>query len=411
MQHRVRAASIVGLLVIALGATHRPAAKSAARHPTSHEEVCGPLMRQTDTKDISDSVRDWDTWDIPEFQDQQRFVGSNAATADYGPLACVVASPYLSGVPQAAFDSPAGVMVAMAWVRFDSMPVNASYRRLHMDNPAHPFSCVIVRRRTTGAGNALTGMSVPTLNPTNVASSGRWEGFIVPSINRQCSSIDGQAPLPGSRMTSEQMTAELIPAVARFMIDRGWRPGIGVRCGAAWCTVGFQNSDHLEPAHGYGPSGVDVAVSRRAVPGWFDDQHLAVPGLGGLLGIRPRLHASIVPDTALDSLHLADFDAGWKPVATVHFRRAPSAPYSTVWGFREGGHVGNLIELRRIDSANVRVWRVRINGMVMTNLRVVHTPHPATSIHVPGTARWAWSDGDELIWVRCDQGCCKIEPT
>jgi hypothetical protein len=29
---------------------------------------------------------------------------------------------------------------------------------------------------------------------------------------------------------------------------------------------------------------------------------------------------------------------------------------------------------------------------------------------VPAAARWKWSDTDEQIWVRCDVGCCMVDP-
>jgi hypothetical protein len=170
---------------------------------------------------------------------------------------------------------------------------------------------------------------------------------------------------------------------------------------------------HLQSAHGYGASGTAKEVSRRAVPGWFDDQHIGVPDTTPTGAIipprRPSLHASVVPDTSLDSLKYADFDAGWKAVATVHFYGTPIGKYSTIWGFKPGGAVGNLMELRRVDSAGVRVWRVRVNGVDRPQLKVTSTPHVLPGFHIVGTARWAWSDYDEMIWVRCDDGCCKIE--
>jgi hypothetical protein len=372
-----------------------------------------------DRKDsLPDSLQSWATWEIPEFQDMQRFVGGSRSTDHYGPLACVVAAPHLENVTDAAFDNVAGVVVAVAWVRFDDREVNAAYRRLHIDNLEHRFYCVIVRHVSAGGrgggrgGARLTSMLTRNLaraGGTSAANAG-WEGYVVPSVDKHCAITADQVPLPGSRMISTDMQGSLIPPVARFMIDTAWRPAIGARCGSGWCTVGFDARTHLEPAHGYGASGTDAQVSRRAVPGWFDDQQVGIPDEAGNPPNRPSIQASVVPDTALDRYTIASFDSTWKPVATVHFRQAPTGQYVSKWQFKAGGSVGNLIELGRVDSSGTQVWRVRINGVLNPNLKVTQTEHTIPGFHIVGTARWAWSDYDEKIWVRCDEGCCKVEP-
>jgi hypothetical protein len=358
---------------------------------------------------LPEAMQQWMTWDVPEYQDMQRFV--NGPSGAYGPIACIAAAQDLPNKTRADFDNVNGVIVAGIVVNFDAQPVNSSYTRLKIDDPGVAFHCVIIRHTSARRGwfeTRLTSEAVPNFRAARGAvGDDGWEGFVVPVVSGSCQ-IGNARPLPGMRFTIGELGSDQIPAVSRWVIDRGWKPGIGVKCADGWCTLGFERRDLLEPAHRFGASGTPAQVGRRVIPGWYDDQQIAVPG-GGPLGISAVLHASVVPDTALDYYHLDDF-ANWKPVATVHFEDPPTGKYMEKWHFLPGEEVGNLIELRFVVTGSDTTWKVRINGTEYQQFTVRRTSHALPGFHVVGTARWAWADYDEPIWVRCAEGCCWIEP-
>lgn len=371
------------------------------------------LYRKQKEFELPTEARYWATWDTPEYQDSQRFVDTPSKTAPYGPEACIVAAPNLAFLRQTDFDDPNGVVVAAIIVNFDSTTPNQSYKRLNIGDPQYPFSCVILRHVTTteaaSTSKRLSKMAVPNFELTSVVANDEgWESYVVPSKGGSCT-IGTARRIPGVRFTIRELSnPDEIPPVARWTVDRSWRTGIGVRCGEAWCNIGFDKTDLEPPAHGFGESGLAAQVSRRVIPGWFDDQRIAIPNPTGSFKIMPALHASIVPDTALNSYVIDDFKT-WRPVATVHFVEDPkTTKYETAWHFRGGGEVGNLLELM-MDSTGK--WHARVNGREYSNFKVTRTPHEMgdSRFHIWGTARWAWRDRDELIWVGCAEGCCLVD--
>jgi hypothetical protein len=168
--------------------------------------------------------------------------------------------------------------------------------------------------------------------------------------------------------------------------------------------MGFPMADFDAPPHGFASTG-SATGNRARIPGWYDDQEIATPGSDAGLSIRSELHASVVPFAAIDGYDVPDFDT-WKPVATVYFASAPTAKYASKWGFNSGP---NVLTLKRSGWWIFEEWEAEVNG-VDRNLRVIRTEHDLPGFHIVGTARWAWWDLDEPIWVRCGQGCCLVEP-
>jgi hypothetical protein len=208
------------------------------------------------------------------------------------------------------------------------------------------------------------------------------------------------------------------PPVARF--HEGVAPNapntplFGLKCANYWCYVL--------------PAGVDTVPRTFAnahptqrtwqVPGWQDFQHLGRLGPdGSALGIVPDwgFRAAVVADRTLGRRTLAEFKAAgqrnrWIHVATIHLDSAPpeGTKYQKEWRFRPGD---NELYLRWEPGGWNGIMIVGNTGtpqdtVSMRVYRQDHHPHK-----VPGTAKWRWVDQDEEVWVRCEEGCCRVAPT
>src|SRR5690606_29361545 len=118
-----------------------------------------------------------------------------------------------------------------------------------------------------------------------------------------------------------------LPVAARWGGD-GARDNlhyISIRCGDAWCDVGRPGfrvpagrpADFVPPgaaAAGWGPPIPSRLARVSAIPGWFDEQLLAVDGDGGL--VASERHSILAPHPDLDDLKAqSDFTADWVLVA------------------------------------------------------------------------------------------------
>ena len=376
----------------------QPAHRNTTFWPDSmHHEgtTCGP-EDSIRAGQVPPDAASWDTWSIPEFQDTQRFV--TGASTVYGPIACIAARENLHELNDRAFMAGA---VLVAVIHVDTGRLTPAYTQLKLTNG---FNCVFVQQVSTG-GNSVP-VPIPALGNANGRVDSRWRGYIVPSRDRVCDPIRPAAQLPTFALTAVGDAPNWYPGVARFMILDNWKPAVGVRCGPAWCVIGAASPAVLPaPAH---VARVGGSIGRErtmmVVPGWYDEQQLAVPGGGGPLGIKAMLKASIVPDPALDTLTIASFDAGFVPVATIYFEQTPTDKYLNDYQFHLGSTQPDTLFLHHITTGTPH-WVARVNRSPRY-FRVMRTPHPP---HVTGTARWSWRDNDEVIWVRCEDGCCLVD--
>ena len=343
----------------------------------SHDYATCSLQRPgmlTDKRQtaLADSVARWSTWNIPEYQDAQRFTDLPART--YGPLACVVANPYLTQLTDA--DYVAGALVAVIYL--DSVASTRPYTELYLTGAG--FYCVILKGTVSTSG---------------------LDAYVVPSTNKQCGDPSPATRLRvGAPLIQGATSASDIPAVARFVTKRSWRPGLGVRCKDRWCNIAVNALDIDPPAQGTLATTAPGYI-KHTVIGWFDQQQLALAEPGNPL--KASLRASVVPTDSLDAYDLNRFSTR-TPVAQVYFADDPKATkYDTVWAFKKGQ---NSMELMQ---ASAGAWQVYINGALNSKLRVVRTGHESYNMHVVGTARWHWKDDDEAVWVRCAEGCCRVE--
>jgi hypothetical protein len=228
------------------------------------------------------------------------------------------------------------------------------------------------------------------------------------------------------------------PAVGRWEWD-GTSHYIGMGCHIAWCEVTDKDLTSFASSKDYFlPAGASDEERRvYEVKGWYDEQRLALYKGGGLH--VASFKGTIVPDPKLDGIDDPNEFAGhWLPVAKVALEEE-SLDYANKLNL----HHGNLPEGTRLeDSTQVYLcaktqsscfpsdtppscsfkdsdgeWWAKIvapNGHVEYRCarRVDHSglvDVNGNRIHIPGAARWKWSETDEQMWVRCAQGCCPVQ--
>lgn len=366
----------------------------------THSVMCGPA--EGDRRiNIPDSATGWANWEIPEYQDRQRFV--RQSDGEYGPIACVVAADSIDRFTPTEFAEPGGKLSAVIFVDGDP-GIDPSYGNLRLGPGYH---CLFLKSNAS-LGPRFNQVRFDRARPKGVGGTPfatKWIGYIVHSVNRTCIS-DSTKALGGVRIAAPGMQASDIPAVARFVVDSTGMPGVGIRCLEAWCVIGLGENALPSVAHPIPSAGPEMV--RRLVFGWYDDQVLAVPRPGGTVGLGPLLRATIIPNHKLGVYTMnGHFKNQWQHVAKVRFTGVPVGKYATVWHFLP--NQDNTIQIRWIAPYNQDSWLVRINDTLRTELRVHWTPH-TTPAFLASTARWAWKDVDEGGWIRCDIGCCEIEP-
>lgn len=260
------------------------------------------------------------------------------------------------------------------------------------------------------------GLSCLWLRPDPDADSG-LSAAIEPSDRTACV---GEAAPPASAFSLEVRRLQIekgggvYPSTGRWMWDDSARQQfIGIRCGEGWCEIG-------EP----GFTGTAAIPMSRDVPGWFDEQYLAVPGPGGQT-LRPsNLYGRIVPgidNKAVENrspTSWAEAGASAKPmhVATMYFDGQDSAAwdlYADKLGLRRSAQHGPHGFMYRATLR--RTFPIPFLGRTDT-IREVQTPQGPwirvnrcnTSHAGSGTVRWAWSEDDEGFWVPCEEGCCLV---
>ena len=377
--------AVIGLGTI-LGCTRasRTGVESIPHVRAHNAVVCGDTSAFQQPEGLKPSrfgmmVQSWSTWHIPEYQDAQRFSTGPSPMATYGPLACVAARPNLDALLASDFAGDTGILVAVVFVDA-SAPLTSKYTSINLQQG---WNCVMLR---------------------GVAPN--YQAFIVPSVNERCAI--GNAPNIGvASFTNPTGTGPAdVPAVARFVLRPNGDVGVGVRCVDAWCVAGMTNIGQADPPPQSQAPGPNFA--RRVIPGWFDLQFIAAYDATAPFRLRPGFRASVVPDANLESYNNYHDFGTKRHVATVTFAGNPTGKYQTHWGFVPGD---NEMDLQWIGPGEDD-WKVFINGVERSGLKVNFTNHAPTLSRVVGTARFAWKDGregDEGVWVRCAVGCCEVD--
>lgn len=218
------------------------------------------------------------------------------------------------------------------------------------------------------------------------------------------------------------------PATARW----GWSDAadqhyIGVKCGPAWCSIGVEGFLPVDPQLLEGDY-------EHSIPGYYDEQHLAVEDANGMLVPGPlgRIyptgqHVNAVLDGLVHSTADADaeqanpFRSGFIAARMRVHRHSDGSFGGYDQKFfmevdEDTAHVGIFIRIRPpqtetsglgpiIQFDTMATFVSSDGGTERAALRHLHNrQHSAT-----GTVRWRWHDHDETAWVSCEEGCCDVQ--
>jgi len=238
-----------------------------------------------------------------------------------------------------------------------------------------------------------------------------WLAAIVPPGASGCASTTVE-DLPSMTLmvnaipVEDGTPSEDLPHTGRWMWDSGGaQQFIGIQCGDAWCEIGPD-----------GFNGTRRIVSVDSVPGWYDEQLLAIPGdqlmVSGLTGL-------IVPgedNRIAESPQIQNVRPRGKyglHVATLYFRGRDTATWSRyaekfALPMREFAS-GHPVFMNPADTTVPGpedpnpLRRFRTPNSPWTGVRRCDVTHSGS-----GTVRWAWSEDDEGFWVPCAEGCCMV---
>ena len=242
------------------------------------------------------------------------------------------------------------------------------------------------------------------------------------------------------------MSGSDYPPVGRWEWDPEYKQQyISLKCGEAWCDV-TPVPDYV-PSRDYRVPASQGKSHKRVfeVKGWYDEQHLAVPGPGVGVGaklIPAAFQGTLFPDPGIDTIDRVEaFYGYWVPAAQVGLR-GPMVLYEHKLNTDMGEYPtpATMGRLNRFsicaeapggkkceplaaglncapDSHNT-IWYARMDPSGTKNPTgppgpkapkytcVTRHDHSDLERHIPGTARWFWVRDDEKLWIRCAQGCC-----
>lgn len=339
-------------------------------------------------------------WTIPEYHDEQRLA---AGDGTLGPKAFIYATPYLGGFTDSSDvreHGDRGILAAVVLIERDNaLALPQTYQKLHL-RPG--VNCLWLALVTVAA-----------------APAAQWRASITFSADSSCT----RQPMPTPATDTLEVRStnlppfpanEFYPPVARFHDSQTEQPLFGVRCLTAWCVIGPNGWMPRAPlaasitpavlaaseATWGSPTVPPLSDVERTIEGWHDEQRLA---LRSGTTFRGSIRAAIVPVAGLDKLRLRDF-VSWTTVAYIMVPDVPPAKYQ-VW-LRQGL---NKIELRKLPAG---AWEGRVFMAGLPTPKPMRVkPHPHFDAPIPGTARFRWTIGDDLVWVSCGQACCEVYPS
>lgn len=346
---------------------------------------------------------------IPEFHDCQRLL--RGAGKDYGPLVAVFAA--FSPQPRTGARRPP-VREGTPATAVTILSYDGRYSRLHIEQG---FSCLYLSQAPAGDWSAWI----------------QWVGV----EEKECLNP------PDSRFTSRRLDVipvsdsfegDDIPPVARWDWDpKNHHHYIGVRCGDQWCEVGPRgfaqsrrhDADTMPPPKTIAGKPAPGAKERARVfevKGWYDEQRLAVPEAGGLIGTT--VVGTAAPHPLLGTLNdVEEFSEKWIPAATLSLS-GPLPKYKSKLNLDKGVNEVYLCHGPATEcipagtptptcavEADKQWWaRIDASGGEQAYRCVTRRTHSGIPWEtVPGTVRWRWIPNDETAWIRCPEGCCTID--
>lgn len=296
------------------------------------------------------------------------------------------------------------------------------------------WSCVFIRTDTTQAAFDDPPVHVPGDNPLSDSGhaglpSGsiqapKWDAMIAPT-NEFCGNRTAPADPPAllSGFSAQHLSPDgssgPYPVTARWQWDEPLASHlIAIKCGDAWCMFGPE---------GYQPDFVIYGGdAHRVIPGWYDEQHLAVRQGNGLV---PGPIGRVYPTPALfgtKSFSDTDLEGSMKAgmlVVDIEVEGDTAAlgEYLHKFDLAVANGMGTSSIWLVLDEGEPRAeFR---NGATATTLETTTAataptdvpPKPAYAAFVPqaqhaaiGAARWRWDSQDERVWVSCESGCCTV---
>lgn len=322
--------------------------------------------------------------EVPEFHDCQRFIRTGMLSSF-----------------SALFTGPKyGALYAIF--------VSDSLERLMNELGAHALEPVAVAEVYTSKGKYPELGIKEGFNCLYLTSKNSWEAYMVAvgETAGKCTRLLGGLRVGAKKLTVRRvevphMIETEYPAVARWDRDLKGRYFIGVKCGAAWCEVGLQDTALSSAPLAVTAGATHGELRVRQIKGWYDQQSLAIPSG---LHVRPQPKiGTVIPNPDLGDNTFTFAEGVSTAVATIEIGDIPE--YKSKLGLTAGT---NSLSLRVKDNKWTAEIKNPATGTVKT-LKVIRRDHTGEGFKIPGTVRWRWLAGDETIWVRCLYGCCQVQ--
>lgn len=249
--------------------------------------------------------------------------------------------------------------------------------------------------------------------------NGTWAAAVTPVVNVPCDSPTSHAAPQFSQLTVQEFNhdsaqaanpaAGFYPATARW----GWdsvhaQHYIGIKCGTAWCAIGDSAFTPREVNPLTGPR-------ERSIPGWYDEQHVAVHDRTDPLNpvLRPGPWATIYPDSALARRFPPNFQNVAVDVAHIEVIQDPADPvgfahYVRRFHLHVSGGIGRVTMHVAVPNEHSTTGQAEFRQRTTGSKRPAATfkRMPGVLHAAPGAARWRWHENPgETGWYWCG-GCC-----
>lgn len=354
---------------------------------------------------------------ITEVQDCQRLVESDPnRTLTFGPLAALFASEHLA----TQFDAPPGATGTFGDDR--------AAAQIYSDGLYSPLgiregsSCLYITKIIRPADDTVsehigyTARMEPALFDDDcLKAPHRDEG-----VNLEVRTI---IPLPQGPNSD-------LPVAARWAGGGTVGPHyISIRCGERWCEVGPAGFNSEQPPPELERWSASTA-GQWAIPGWYDQQHLAVahtePNTNEVRLEPSPIRATIMPHPMLATFNdESAFERDWVEVAYAWLPDqvegyAEKMNFKPRWNriaYRHGTReqaLGAGALKRPCPEEGERPtgegnWWARVTAADGTEAFFCVTRYTHTGLDLPGVVRWRWMAQDETTWIRCPSGCCPVE--
>lgn len=227
-------------------------------------------------------------------------------------------------------------------------------------------------------------------------------------------------------VVAHRHSAREYPPTARW----GWSRHahyVGIKCGSEWCSVGrtgFAPREHRV---------LEGADPERAIPGWYDEQNLAMdpdgdgvvePGPWGV--IYPSADQYAVRNNSATSMEMLEHGMTAAHIVVVRHPPHGFAGYQQKFNMTEDGDTARAsihLQFTPVESppadniasiaSDTDAMKYAVTATLSSSAHAelytlserMETTHAAE-----GAVRWRWHDHDETAWISCSSGCCPVEP-